>query len=82
MPFNRLSIAKIAKEIGCHPNTVRLYEQIGFIAPVLRSPKGYRLYTEEHLDQMRLARLGMQGSYPGPNIRRAILAVIHTAAAR
>ena len=80
MPFNRLSTAKIAKAVGCHPNTVRLYEQIGFIAPVPRSPKGYRLYTEAHLDQMRLARLGMQGNWPGPNIRRSIVAVIHTAA--
>jgi DNA-binding transcriptional MerR regulator len=82
MPFHRLSTAKIAKELGCHPNTVRLYEQIGFIAPVPRSPKGYRLYTPAHLDQMRLARLAMEAAYPGPNIRRSILAVIRQAAAQ
>lgn len=75
MPFNRLSTAKIAKAVGCHPNTVRLYEQIGFIAPVPRSPKGYRLYTSEHLDQMRLARLAMLGDWPGPNIRHALIAL-------
>ncbi len=82
MPYNRLSTAKIAKVVGCHPNTVRLYEQIGFIAPVPRSPKGYRLYDEAHLDQMRLARLGMEGRYPGTNIRRSIIALIHAAAAQ
>ncbi len=82
MPYNRLSTSKIAKAVGCHPNTVRLYEQIGFIAPVPRSPKGYRLYDEAHLDQMRLARLGMEGSYPGRNIRRSIIALIHAAAAQ
>src|SRR5512146_2154806 len=80
MPFNRLSTAKIAKTVGCHPNTVRMYEQIGFIAPVPRSPKGYRLYTEAHLDQMRLARLGMSGTWPGFPIRRSVLAVIRASA--
>jgi DNA-binding transcriptional MerR regulator len=82
MPFNRLSTSKIASAIGCHPNTVRFYEQIGFIASVPRSPKGYRLYSEAHLDQMRLARMGMEGSWPGPNIRRAIMAVIRAAASQ
>jgi DNA-binding transcriptional MerR regulator len=82
MPYHRLSTAKIARAVGCHPNTVRFYEQIGFIAPAPRSPKGYRLYSEAHLDQMRLARLGMQGSWPGPNIRRTIIALIRTSAAQ
>src|SRR5512142_1886125 len=82
MPYHRLSTAKIARAVGCHPNTVRFYEQIGFIAPAPRSPKGYRLYAEAHLDQMRLARLGMEGSWPGPNIRRAIITLIRVAAAQ
>jgi DNA-binding transcriptional MerR regulator len=81
MPYNRLSTAKIAKAIGCHPNTVRLYERIGFIAPVARSPKGYRLYTPAHLDQMRLARMAMVDAYPGPKIRRSVTAVIRQMAA-
>lgn len=80
MPYNRLSTAKIAKAVGCHPNTVRFYEQIGFIAPVARSPKGYRLYTEAHLDQMRLARLAMQGPWPGPNIRKSVFALVRRTA--
>jgi DNA-binding transcriptional MerR regulator len=82
MPYNRLSTAKIAKAAGCHPNTVRLYEQIGFIAPVPRSPKGYRLYSEAHLDQMVLARLCLDGAWPGPVIRRAGVEVIRQAAAQ
>jgi DNA-binding transcriptional MerR regulator len=80
MPYHRLSTAKIAKAVGCHPNTVRLYEQIGFIAPVPRSPKGYRLYTQAHLDQMRLARLAMGNIYSGPNIRRSIVALVRQTA--
>ena len=80
MPYNRLSTAKIAKAVGCHPNTVRLYEQIGFIAPVKRSPKGYRLYTPAHLDQMRLARLAMNTVFPGPNIRRSAIELVRCTA--
>ena len=80
MPYNRLSTAKIAKAAGCHPNTVRLYEQWGLISPVERSAKGYRLYTEEHLDQMLLARLAFDGAYPGPNLRRSVMLLIKTIA--
>lgn len=76
MPYNRLSTAKIAKAVGCHPNTVRFYEQIGFLSPIARSPKGYRLYTEAHLDQARLVRLAMEGAWPGPVIRRSLISII------
>lgn len=82
MPYNRLSTSKIARAAGCHPNTVRLYEKIGFLSPVERSPKGYRLYTEAHLDQACLARGLMEGDYPGTVIRRSLLAVIRQAAAQ
>lgn len=75
MPYNRLSTAKIARAVGCHPNTVRLYEQIGFIAPVPRSPKGYRMYTQAHLDQMHLARIAMLGAWPGPAIRKSLIEI-------
>jgi DNA-binding transcriptional MerR regulator len=48
-----------------HVNTVRLYEEWGFLAPVPRSATGYRLYTRTHPEQMRLARLALQWPYPG-----------------
>ncbi len=76
MPFNRLSTSKIAKAVGCHPNTVRLYEKLCFLSPIPRSPSGYRLYTEAHLDQMRLARTAMEGAWPGHTIRRSLIALV------
>jgi DNA-binding transcriptional MerR regulator len=82
MPYNRLSTSKIARVVGCHPNTVRLYEKIGFLSPVERSLKGYRLYTEAHLDQARLARGFMQGGWPGQLIRRSEVSIIKQAAAQ
>ncbi len=71
---------KIAKAVGCHPNTVRLYEQWGLIPPVKRSANGYRIYTQEHLDQMQLARTALNTPWPGKAIRRSGTAVVMQAA--
>src|SRR4029453_16425084 len=55
----------IARAVGVHPNTVRLYEQLGYLPPIPRSMSGYRQYTETHLEQMRLARIVLCAPYPG-----------------
>ena len=65
MARSHLRTHEIAGAVGVHVNTVRLYEEWGFLAPVPRSPTGYRLYTRAHLEQMRLARLALQWPYPG-----------------
>ncbi len=65
MPEKHLRTSDIAREIGIHPNTVRLYEEWGFLPPVPRTGSGYRRFTEGHLDQMRLARTALQWPYPG-----------------
>jgi len=51
--------------VGVHPNTVRLYEEWGYLPPVPRAANGYRLFSQAHLDQMRLARTLLQWPYPG-----------------
>ncbi|MFN8596020.1 MAG: MerR family DNA-binding transcriptional regulator [Anaerolineae bacterium] len=75
-----LKTTDIAKAIGVHANTVRVYEQWGFLPPVPRAPNGYRLYTHYHLEQMRLARLALHGGWPGRNIRRSALALVRQSA--
>jgi len=55
---------QIAELSGVHPNTVRLYEAWGFIAPARRKDNNYRVFTDEHLQQMRLARIALPGPYP------------------
>ena len=70
----------IAKAVGVHPNTVRLYEEWGFLPPVPRSASGYRLFTEAHLDQMRLARMALHGPWPGRNIKQSALTLVRRAA--
>ncbi len=71
----------VARAVGVHPNTVRLYEEWGFLPPVSRAPNGYRLYTPTHVTQMRLARLALHGAWPGAYIRQSALTLVRLAAA-
>ncbi len=75
-----LRTSDLARAVGCHPNTVRLYEEWGFLPPIPRSGSGYRLFTEAHLDQMWLARKALRGPWPGQNIKRSALALVRQAA--
>jgi DNA-binding transcriptional MerR regulator len=71
-----LRTSELAKAVGIHPNTVRLYEQNGFISPVERSAAGYRRFTERHLDQLRLAWLAFRCNVVGGDVRLAALDMI------
>ena len=74
-----LTTSEIARAVGVHPNTVRLYEIWGFLPPIPRSPAGYRQFSEEHLDLMRLAHRALRHPYPGGKqpvldlVRRAVV---------
>lgn len=58
------STQEVARIIGVHPNTVRLYESWGFISRPRRLGNNYRVFTEAHLYQMKLARMALPGPYP------------------
>ncbi len=60
-----LKTSDLAKQVGVHPNTVRLYEAKGYLSPVPRSNSGYRLFTPLHLEQLRLAHLALSWPYAG-----------------
>ncbi|MBI5671220.1 MAG: MerR family transcriptional regulator [Chloroflexi bacterium] len=75
-----LRTSDVARAVGVHPNTVRLYEAWGLLPPIPRAPNGYRQYTQRHLLQMRLARTAMRCTWAGGPIRRTTLAVVHLAA--
>jgi DNA-binding transcriptional MerR regulator len=71
MPSKFLRTSDLAKTVGCHPNTVRMYVEWGYLPPVDRNPKNYRLFTEKHRTHMQLAWLVFQGQFPGRVIRRS-----------
>lgn len=80
MSSRYLRTSDLSKAVGIHPNTVRLYEEWGFLPPIPRSPTGYRRFTEKHLDQLRLVRLALADEWPGRNIRRSALKLVRQAA--
>lgn len=55
----------LAKELGVHVNTIRLYEASGFLSPIPRGSNGYRQYSAIHLEQARLAKLALRWPYVG-----------------
>jgi DNA-binding transcriptional MerR regulator len=69
MTVRHLRTSDLAQAVGVHPNTVRLYADWGLIPPVERSPAGYRLFTQRHLDCLRLARMIYAAPYPGRGFR-------------
>ncbi len=74
-----LRTSDLARAVGIHPNTVRLYEEWGLIPPVARSESGYRMFTQRHLDCLRLARTIYGTEYPGRALRAAGNEVIQCA---
>ena len=60
-----LRTVDVAREMGVHPNTIRRYEDEGFLMAVPRAENGYRQYDRIHLEQIRLARLVLGWPYVG-----------------
>ena len=65
----------LAKEIGLSTQTVRNYEQCGFIPQAERGDNGYRLYSRKHLHAIRTAQV-MIKAYGWMNTQR-IMQSIH-----
>jgi DNA-binding transcriptional MerR regulator len=76
-----LRTSDLARAVGVHPNTVRRYVDWGLIPPVERSPSGYRLFTQRHLDCLRLARTIYAAQYPGRGFRALGNTIIQRAVA-
>ena len=54
------STSEIAKIIKVHTNTVILYEKWGYIEPVKRKANGYRIFTQRHLEQMKIVKIALR----------------------
>jgi DNA-binding transcriptional MerR regulator len=61
----RLRTSDIARELGVHVNTIRLYETWGYLPDIPRSTSGYRLYTPLHLEYARLVHLAVRWPWVG-----------------
>ena len=81
MTEKQFRTSEIARAAGVHPNTVRLYAEWGLIPPVERGPNGYRIFTQSHLDCLRLARMIYSAPYPGRGFRALGNEIIQSAVA-
>lgn len=72
--------SEVAKMIGIHPNTVRLYEEATLIPKPIRKENGYRVFTDIHIDQFKLARTALQIEVLQNGLRKKIISVIKESA--
>lgn len=79
--MNTYRTSEIADKIGIHPNTVRLYEDLGLIPRPQRQSNGYRVFTELHVEQFRLARLAFQIEVMQNGLRKKIIHMVKVSAA-
>lgn len=70
----------IARMIGIHVNTVRLYEEYGLIQKPARLANGYRVFTELHVEQFRLARAALRAEVLQNGLRRQAVNIIKVSA--
>lgn len=51
-----MKIGEVAQRAGVTIDTIRFYERRGILSPPSRRPSGYRDYTDDVIDRIRLAR--------------------------
>lgn len=71
---------EVAKKVGVHSNTVRLYEKLGLIPKVDRLSNGYRLFTDYHIHQFNLARTAFKVEVLQNGLRKKIINVVKLSA--
>ncbi|GMK41577.1 MerR family transcriptional regulator [Paenibacillus sp. CCS19] len=69
--------AEIAAMVGVHPNTVRIYEKWGFISHVPRKANGYRIYSDDHLFQLKIARTLFRCEIVQGDFRKRARAIVY-----
>lgn len=72
--------SEVAAIAGIHPNTVRLYEEWGMISKPEREKNGYRIFTDLHILQIKLARTAFQIEILQNGLRKKIIDVVKTTA--
>jgi len=78
--MNTYKTSEVAHTIGIHPNTVRLYEELGLIPKAERKVNGYRVFTDFHIEQIKLARIALEVEVLQKGLRKQAISIIKTSA--
>jgi DNA-binding transcriptional MerR regulator len=76
--MNTYKTSEVAHTIGIHPNTVRLYEELGLIPKAERKVNGYRVFTDFHIEQIKLARIALEVEVLQKGLRKQAISIIKT----
>ena len=72
--------SEVAKLIEIHPNTVRMYEDLGLISKPSRKDNGYRVFTDLHIYQLKLARKAFEVEVLQNGLRKKAIAIVKMSA--
>lgn len=72
--------SEVAKIIGVHPNTVRLYETCKLIPAPMRDKNAYRIFTSFHIEQFQLARKVLEVEVLQNGLRKKAVEIIKLSA--
>ena len=72
--------SEVAKLIGIHSNTVRMYEDLGLISKPSRKDNGYRVFTDLHIYQLKLARKAFEVEVLQNGLRKKAVAIVKMSA--
>lgn len=77
---NKYKTSQVAKIINIHQNTVRLYEELELIPKPQRQPNGYRIFTDFHIEQFKLARTALKVEVLQNGLRKKMINIIKLSA--
>lgn len=78
--MNKYKTSEVAKIIGIHVNTVRFYEKCELISKPDRLDNGYRVFTDLHIEQFKLARAVLKVEILQNGLRKKIIKIIKISA--
>lgn len=64
-----LTRGKLAKVVGCNIETIRYYENVGMLSHPDRAENGYRIYTDEHLEQLRFIQRSKELGFSNESVK-------------
>lgn len=77
---NVYKTSEVAKRVGVHPNTVRLYEKLNLIPQAKRLPNGYRVFNDYHVEQFILARTAFKVEVLQNGLRKKMINAVKLSA--
>lgn len=78
--MNTYKTSEIARCVGIHPNTVRLYEELELIPKPERKENGYRVFEDFHKEQIKFARMALKVEVLQNGLRKQAITIIKTSA--